>query len=461
MSLVARSAALSAALTLGWLAGCSATSATDASAPAAQEQPDAAGTPAAPAQVLARTLDDEPHALDPNLANDVPAQRVLDDLFEGLTTVDIDGHTIPGVAASWQQSPDGLTWTFHLRPEARWSNGAPVTAQDFVYAWRREVDPHTGAQTAEELAPIRNALQITSGEAAPETLGVEALDARTLRVQLVGPTPFLLDLVAQQYLYPEYPPTIEQYGDEWTSPAHLVSNGAFRLAERVIGNRIVLERNPRYWRAAQGHLQQVVYYVLPDRSVQVQRFLAGDVQWTDSFAASQYAFLTRRLGRQVMTAPYLGVYKLDFNFDLAPFRDNWPLRQSLILAIDREALVHALRPFYPPAYTLMPPLPGYPQSLPAWTRLPVAARHALARALYQRAGYSDANPLHVDIDSSVQGADERHFYEAIAASWRAILGAVVHVNEREFKVLIQDRQLHTLPLVHGAWIGDYPDPYTF
>ncbi len=461
MSTQARAAALAATLALGWLAGCSGTDSADSGTAAAAQASTRVGTALATSQILARTLDDEPRSLDPLLTTDVPGQRVLDDLFEGLTTVGVDGRTIPGVASSWQQSADGLTWTFHLRSEARWSNGVPVTADDFVYAWRREVDPHTGAQSAQSLAPIRNALQISSGEALPESLGVEAVDAHTLRVHLVGPTPFLLDLVSQQYLYPEYAPAIREYGDGWVSPGHLVGNGAFTLAEHVIGNRIILERNARYWDAARVRLQRVVYYVLPDRNVQAQRYLAGDVQWTDSFAANQYDYLKPRLGSEVVNSSYFGTYLLDFNFDLPPFRGNWPLREALVLAIDREPLMHAMRKIYQPAYTLMPPLPGYTQPVPAWAQLTTAARHALARSLYHRAGYSAAYPLRVDIESAVQGPDERHFYEAVAASWHSILGADVHVNEREFKVLIQERELHKLALVHGAWIGDYPDPYTF
>jgi oligopeptide transport system substrate-binding protein len=457
VSAAARPAALAAALACGWLAGCSADPTAAAAAAVSMQLSDQL----ADSQVLSRSIDDEPRSLDPLLGSDVPGQHVLDDLFEGLMSVGIDGRAAPGVASSWEQSTDGLTWTFHLRPEARWSNGAPITAGDFVFAWQREVDPRTGAPYAQGLGPIRNALRIAAGQAAPDTLGVSAVDAHTLRVQLEGPTPFLLDLLSQYYLYPEYPPVVRQYGDAWTSPAHLVSNGPFRLTEHVIGNRLILERNPFYWDAAHVRLQRVVYYVLADRNIEVQRFLAGDVEWTDSLPSDQYSYLKSRLGSQLVNAPYFGTYMLTFNFDLPPFRDNWPLREALVLAIDRDTVVHAMSPIYQPAYTLMPPLPGYVQPLPAWTRLSTAARHALARSLYHRAGYSDADPLHVDIDSSIQGAADRHFYEAVAASWHTILGADVHVNEREFKVLLQDRDLHQLPLAHGAWIGDYPDPYTF
>lgn len=432
-------------------------SASAGGAPAAIE----VGTQLAGTQSLARTLDDEPRSIDPLLTPDVQGQRIADDLFEGLTAVGIDGRPVPGVAESWQSSPDGLTWVFHLRPAARWSNGAPLTAQDFVYSWRREVDPRTGAQDAEELAPIAGALAIASGKAAPDTLGVRALDAHTLQVRLAGPTPYLLDLLCQQYLYPVYAPAIRRYGDQWTQPGHIVSNGAFVLRERILGNRITLQKNPLYWDAAHVRLQRVVYYVLPDRSVQSERFMAGQVQWTDSFAANQSDWLRAHLGAQVVNSPYFGTYMLGFNFQMPPFKNNQPLREALVLAIDREPLVHAMRSIYQPAYTLIPPLPGYVQQIPAWVKLSGEARHALARTLYREAGYSAAYPLHVDISTSVQGADERHLYEAVAAEWRAILGADVHVDEEEFKVLIQDRELHKLPLFHDAWIGDYPDPNTF
>lgn len=445
------------ATALGLLLGCSADENAAPSVAAIR-----VGSALASDQTLARTLDDEPRSLDPELTTDVPSQRISDDLFEGLTTVDIGGRPAPGVASSWQSSADGRTWTFHLRPEARWSNGAPVTAQDFIYSWRREVDPHTGAQYAQALAPIVGALEIASGQAALETLGAEALDAHTLRLHLIGPTPYLLDLLSQQYMYPVYAPSIERYGDAWLQPDHLIGDGPFMLREHVIGTRITLVKNPHYWDAAHVHLQRVIYYIAPDRSVQATRFMAGAVQWTDSFAANQREFLARRLGDQVIVSPYFGTYMLAFNMELPPFKGNRALREALTLALDREPLVHYLRfGLYQPAYSLLPPLPDYRQQLPAWARLSDQARHALALRRYHEAGYSQAHPLHVELDLSLQGPDERHFFEAVAASWKALLGADVRLYEREFKVLIQERVLHKLPLFFDAWIGDYPDPSTY
>jgi oligopeptide transport system substrate-binding protein len=413
-------------------------------------------------QVLARGLDDEPRAMDPLLTNDVPGQRIADDLFEGLTTLDVDGKAVPGVATSWDVSTDGKIWTFHLRPEARWSNGVPLSAGDFIYSWRREVDPKTGASYAQGLAPIENALQIASGQASTDQLGVEAVDAHTLRIHLVGPTPYLIDLLAQQYLYPVYEPAIRQYGEDWVRPEHMVCNGAFVLRERVIGSRITLEKNPNYWAAKQVRLQRVTYFVLPDRSDQTARYLAGELDWTDSFPANQRSWLKSKLGDQVVNSPYFAAYFLGMNFELAPFKNNPALRRALVLAVDREPMVRYMKQgMYEPAYTLMPPLPGYDLPVPDWSRLSDADRHALARRLYHEAGYSDAHPLRINLEVPFQGPDSRHLFEALVATWHGILGADVQLYEREFTVLAQERSLHKLPLFFDAWIGDYPDPYTF
>ena len=420
------------------------------------------GTARAAEQRLSRTLDDYPRSLDPQLTTDIPSQRVLDDLFEGLVAVSEDGRPAPAVASSWQQSPDGLTWVFHLRSDARWSNDAPLTADDFVYSWRREVDPRTAASYAQALSPIVNALDIIHGRAPPETLGVEATDTHTLTVHLVAPTPYLLDLLDQIYLYPVYRPAIERFRDDWVRPANLVCNGAFTLSEDVIGSRITLRRNAHYWDAAHVALEQVTYYSMPDRAQAALRYLAGEVQFTDSFAASQRPWLKAMLGDQVVNSPWLGTYMLAFNFDIPPFRDNRPLRQALSLSIDRTALTRYLKyDMYEPADTLMPPLPGYRAPHPEWAARDQSGREALARRLYAEAGYSKEHPLRIDISTSIQGSDERHFFEAVAAMWHGVLGAQVGVDESEFKVLLQNRELGRLPLFLDAWIGDFADPLNF
>ena len=188
----------------------------------------------APEQIINRHVEGDPRTLDPSLATDVVGSRVLDDLFEGLVTLDQQGHTIPGVAASWETSADGKTWTFQLRENARWANGQPVTANDFVYSWRRQVDPATGSEYAQALAPIENAMDAAAGKMPPSKLGVESAGPHTLVVHLRTPTAYLLALLTNAYLYPIYEPAVKQWSDDWTQPGHLISNGAFQLTERVI-----------------------------------------------------------------------------------------------------------------------------------------------------------------------------------------------------------------------------------
>jgi oligopeptide transport system substrate-binding protein len=420
------------------------------------------GTQLAAEQTLFRTLDSAPQMLDPSLATDVPTQALMDDLFEGLTALDPAGHIVPGVASSWETSKDGLTWVFHLRPEARWSNGAPVTAADFVYGWRRTVDPATRAEYSQAYAPVLHGIEVATGKRPPSELGVAALDAHTLKVQLAAPTPYLPQLLTNMYMQPLYEPVIRRFGDDWVRAGNLVSDGPFVLAENVIGSRLTLEKNPYYWDAAHVQLKRVVDYALPDRAVQAQRFLAGQVQFIMTFPTTDLPFLRAQLGDQVVTAPYFGTFKIGINVTRAPFKSNRALRMALDLAVDREMIVaHVLEGAGFPAYNLIPPLDQYTQQLPDWAQLTPQARHELARRYYREAGYSAAHPLRVEMSFESGDSVTTLTYEAVAAMWRDNLGAEVSLHVLEFKVLLQERRLKKLLLFHDAWIGDYLDPFTF
>jgi oligopeptide transport system substrate-binding protein len=411
-------------------------------------------------QVLRRGIDPGGvHTLDPSLSTDVPAERILDDIFEGLTRLDQQGEPAAGVAERWEQSPDGRTWTFHLRA-ATWSNGVPVRSSDFVFAWRRTVDPHTASEYAQALAPVVNAVAINEGRAAPETLGIEAPDERTVRVRLAAPTPYLLALLTKSYTFPQYAPAVTQWGAAWTQPGHIVGNGAFVLREHQIGGRVSVERNPRYWNAAQVRLSGVVYYPL-DRTQQTDRYFAGEVDYTDSFSANQLAWLRGRLGDQVVHGPYLGNFVVGVNYTRPPLGGNRALRMALTLAVDREILVRYVRQgLYLAAYTPTPPLPGYAAPRPQWADLPDAQRHALAQRYYREAGYSREHPLRLELRYATD-SDNRRIFEALAAMWRSNLGAEIAPYNEEFRVLLNERHLHKLDLYSSPWIGDYPDPYTF
>jgi oligopeptide transport system substrate-binding protein len=416
----------------------------------------------APEQAISRELSADPRTLDPSLATDAVAQTVIDDLFEGLVTLSEDGRTIPGVATSWDTSADGKMWTFHIRDNARWSNGQPVTAADFAYAWRRQVDPATGSEYSQALAPIENAMDVASGKMPPTQLGVEAPDPRTLVVRLRAPTPYLLALLTNPYLYPLPEAAIKQWGDSWTQPGHMVSNGAFALSERVMNGHIALLKNPNYWDAGHVRLSKVDFDVIPDVNAAIDQYLAGSLDFTDRVSTSQKEWLQRTLGSQVVLGPFFGTVMFGYNLEKPPFAGNAKLRVALNMALDREILVtYVQHGIGVPAYNIMPPLNGYDPAVPDWARLSSDDRHALARKLYEEAGYSSTHPLEVVLTYPSGGPEVRRFMEALAAMWHMNLGANIQIYNVEWKVFLQSLQVKQPTFYWYAWGGDFPDPFTF
>jgi oligopeptide transport system substrate-binding protein len=413
-------------------------------------------------QIINRHLEDDPRSLDPSLMTDVVGQRVCDDLFEGLISLDEAGHSVPGVATSWETSADGKTWTFQLRGNAKWSNGQPVTADDFVYAWRREVDPLTGSEYSQALAPIENAMDVAAGKVPPSKLGVESSGPRMLVVHLHAPTPYLLALLTNAYLFPLYEPAIKQWGDAWTQPGHIVSNGPFLLTERVISGHMILDKNPYYWDAKNVKLTRVIYNTVVDRDATTSQFFAGNLDFTNRFNVSETERLKQVLGDQVVLSTSYSTAMFGYNLAKPPFQGNTKLRVALNMALDREILMKYVQHGVGiPAYNMMPPLDGYDAAIPDWAKLPIEERHALARKMYQEAGYSDAHPLETVLTYASGGPQDRRFMEALSAMWQMNLGAKVQIYNVEWKVLLQSLQLKQPILYWDAWNGDFPDPFTF
>lgn len=413
-------------------------------------------------QVLYRQILGSPRTLDPTLATGIPAEHVLDDLFEGLTTIGPHGSVVPGVAKSWTVSKTGLVWVFHLRSNARWSNGKPVTAHDFVFAWRREVNPETGSEYAQALAPIKNAMRIANGKAPVQTLGVRATNPKTLVVDLNHPTPYLPYLLTNDYLKPLYPPALKKWGRSWTRPGHMVSNGAFELKSHVINGHITLLKNPYYWGHKQVLLKRVIYYPISNPTTVEDQYLAGNIDFTYTFPVSDKKWLEKRIGQQVQIAPYFGTILLGFDLSRAPFKANRKLRQALSMAVDRDILAkYVRRGIGLPAYTLVPPLKGYRAPIPNWAKLTAKKRHAKALKLYHEAGYSKHHELTVNLVYPSGGAGVRRMMEALAAMWQMNLGAHIRIYNEQWKVYLQDAQMKRLRFFWDAWIGDYRDPYTF
>ncbi|HPF25453.1 MAG TPA: peptide ABC transporter substrate-binding protein [Steroidobacteraceae bacterium] len=314
------------------------------------------GPPAADAQTLRRGAFGEPESLVPGRSGVASETPILLDLFEGLTTFDAAGKPVPGAAQSWQVSPDGKRYQFVLRDGLKWSDGTPLHADAFVYAWRRALTPATASPRATKLYVLRGARAIHAGTAAPDTLGVSAVDARTLLVALEHPAPWLTEMLAREELAPLPRHMIEKHGDRWSRAGNHVGNGAFRLVERRVRGAIRLERNPHFHAAQSVALAEVVYLPSDDTTSLVNRFRAGelDVNGWPGFPSQRQTELQRTIGQVVHVSPLASVRYLRFNTTRPPF-DDPNVRRALSLAIDRTALAQrVMRGGEQPAFRVVP-----------------------------------------------------------------------------------------------------------
>ena len=414
-------------------------------------------------QILHRGNGEEPQTLDPHLATGVPTANILRDLFEGLTTTAPDGEIVPGAAGRWNVSRDGITYTFYLRPEGRWSNGDPLTAEDFVFSFRRAVDPNTAASYGRMLIPILNAPAILAGELEPETLGVEALNERTVQITLADPTPYFLGLLTHATTYPVHRPSLEQHGDAHVRAGNLVSNGAYRLAEWQPRSRIELERNPYFHDDDETLIDRVIYHPIEDENTEFQRFRAGGLDWTYEVPNNQFRWLQENLSEALLISPWFGTYFFSFNQTREPFIDNLALRQALNLAINRDILTEKVTQFGEiPTFNLIPPdTPDFPSPIPeaaGWTQ---QQREQRALELYRQAGYSEDRPLDVELRYNTS-ENHRKIAVAVAAMWKQVLGVRTRLVNEEFRVFLQNRALRrNTEVFRAGWIGDYQDAFTF
>ena len=278
----------------------------------------------------------EPESLDPALVTGVPEHRIIGNLFEGLTTSDPkDLSPRPGMAASWTVSRDGLVYTFKLR-DARWTDGKPVTAHDFVYAWERVLNPKTGAKYAQQLFYLKNGEDYNKGRISDfSQVGVKALDDRSLQVSLRCPTAYFLDLTSFYTLYPVPRWTIEAHGKDWVKPGRIVSNGPFRLVSWVPQKDLILEKNPLHWDATTIKVQKVIFLPTDDLNTAYKQFLAGESDWVPTVPPAQLDAARNRPEFYVM--PYLGTYYFRFNLTKPPITDV-RVRKALSMSVDRESL---------------------------------------------------------------------------------------------------------------------------
>jgi oligopeptide transport system substrate-binding protein len=417
----------------------------------------------AESQVVHRGNGEEPETLDPHLGEGVPAANVLRDLFEGLTTTAPDGRIVPGAALHWDISRDGMTYTFYIDPAAAWSNGEALTAQDFVWSWRRVVAPETGASYGRMLAPVKNAESIFAGAATPEQLAVSALNDKTFQVQLEDPTPYFLGLLTHPTTFPVHRGSLERHGSRHARPGNLVSNGAFVLDDWQVRSRIELVPNPHYRNADDVIVERVIYYPFEDENTELNRFRAGDLHWTYQVPNNQFRWLRKNLPEALMVSPWFGSYFFAFNLTREPFEGNLELRRALSLAIDRTIITERVSQFGEiPTFNLVPPgLPDYQppeREVAEWTQ---AEREAQARRLFAAAGYGEGNPLTVELRYNTS-ENHRKIAVAVAAMWKQVLGVRTRLVNEEFRVFLQNRaQRRVTEVFRAGWIGDYQDAFTF
>jgi len=410
-----------------------------------------------------RLLDGIP-SLDPQLVEAVESSDIVRDLFEGLLSQDALGNNVPGVALRYDVSDDKKTYTFHLR-KSNWSNGEPVTAHDFVYAWQRAVDPATASPYAwyMEMMAIKNGAAIIKKGMSPKELGVEAVDDYTFKVSLEAPLPYFPSMVTHTTTFPSPKATVEKFGKDWTRPDNIVSNGAYVLTQWTLKEKNVRERNTNYWNNDQTILNKVTALVINDENQALIRFKAGDIDKTE-IPAGQYPAMKKSHPDEAYSFPRLCNYYYTFNLsDSGPaaFKDV-RVRQALSYALDRNVIVkNVLKGGQFPAYTFTPgATAGFeiPQvEYATWTQ---KQRDAKAVELLAAAGYSKANPLEFDM---LYNTDEAHKKVATVVSqmWKQKLGVKAVLANQEWKTFLETRKKQAFQLARGAWCGDYNEASTF
>lgn len=402
-------------------------------------------------------------SVDPAKNTDVEGSDVLRSLFEGLMNEDAKGAMIPGVAESYTVSDDKLTYTFKLR-DAKWSDGTPVVAGDFVYAWQRVVNPETASEYAWfiELMNVANATPIVKGEKKPEELGITALDDKTLQVVLTTPTPYFIKTLSHATTYPVPRKVIAQYGDDWTQPGKLVGNGAFTLVSHNLGVEIVMKKSPTYWDADNVLLQDLRGVTVNDNNVALTRYMAGELDRVQ-IPSGQYPRLKQQYPDQAVSLPYACSYAYIYNLSEkgpAALKDQ-RVREALSLAINRQVIVdNILQGGQRPATTWTHwAIEGFDAPETELATMAQPEMTARAKELLKEAGYGPDKPLKLSIQYNTDDAHKK-IAVAVQQFWRP-LGIEVTLNNVEWKVHTDRLQNQDFDIARYAWCGDYNEPSTF
>jgi oligopeptide transport system substrate-binding protein len=411
--------------------------------------------------VLRRGLPGEPRTLDPQLADDQFSLQVIRDLYEGLTAEDPAGRVIPGIAASWTVDETGTVYVFYLRRGIQWSNGAPLTAQEFVDGLRRAVDPKTGAGDAILLSVVKGATDITSGHKNAAELGVAAIDDSTVRIELEHPAPFILQILSQPIAAPSYEGAPVAAKEGASSKNLGPYDGPYVLARRIPGSFIDLTRNQNYWNAANVGIEKVRYVNVESEATELHEYMAGELDMTFTLPLADIKRISDQLGPQVQIDTTLGTTFLALNLSNPELRDH-NVREALSIAVDRDAIAQHVLPGVRPAYTLVASgSNGYTPPKYEWMDWDRARQLAFAKSLYAHAGYSEQKPLRLRLYCA-SGEGNQRVMIAIAGSWKQNLGVASELISEEFRVFLVGRKDKSRwDVVRVRWDADYDDPSSF
>lgn len=416
--------------------------------------------PASATMTLHRANSAEPDSLDPHLTTSGYAGNIIFEMFVGLTTLDSQVNVVPGAAESWAISPDGKTYTFKIRKGMKWSDGHPVTAEDFAYAFKRTMDPKTASRAAPLLYMIVNAREVSSGQIPVDRLGVKALDESTFEVKLINPTPYFLELIVHR-CFPVPRWIIEKFGKDWTKPENIVVNGPFKLKEWLPQSRITLKGNPIFYAAETVKLDEVVYFPIEDQNAALKRYRAGELDLLVSFPPSQLEWIKENLPNELSLTRNYGLLYFTFNTRKPPF-DDPRIRNALSMALDREMFAEKImRGGEPAAYSLIPSAVrrDYVPPPSPWQGVPIQDRRTKARALLTEAGFGPNNPLRFTFRYN---ADDIQKKIAIAASqiWKSI-GVEAQLLNSDLNVLNADLRNGDYEVARYQWFAEYADPSSF
>lgn len=402
----------------------------------------------------------DPGSLDPHKVSGDWENRVVGDYIEGLVTDNAAAEPIPGQAESWEVSEDGLTYTFKLRDDIFWTDGEPVTAEDFEFAFQRLMDPATASEYAYLQYPIKNAEAINSGEITDfSQLGVKAIDDKTLEITLEQPTPFFIEALTHYTAFPVPKHLVEEHGDQWTSVENIAGNGPYEIVEWIPGSYVRSEKNEEYYDAENVQIDEVYYHVLEDQAAALNRYRAGEFDILTDFPSDQYAWMQENLPGQAQVDPFLGIYYYVMNQEQPPF-DDVRVREALSISILRDVIgPDILGTGELPAYGWVPPGTGnYVEDayMPEWAEMPYEERVARAQELLTDAGYGPDNPLTVQLRYNTNDNHQR-IAVALAAMWEP-LGVNVELFNAEVAVHYDALRAGDFQLGRAGWLLDYNDP---